>query len=305
MLANKLPPVGRMGLSPMLNPAGKLIGDLTVARLARDRFMVFGAGAAEKYHMRWFEQHLPATGVTLRAFGLDLVGIGLAGPKARDVLAALTDEDVSNEAFRFMDFRPTMAVGLHQVMAGRVSFTGETGYELWMRPDQQIAVFEALWQAGQPHAITPFGSRALLSLAREKFFGTWAREYRPIYGPFEAGLGRFVDLSKPDFIGRAAALSEQQQGPKRQRIHFVIDAGDADALGDEAVWKDGAVVGWITSGGYCHFSQCSVATGYVASEHLQATMAEAVWEVEILGERRRAVVQSEPVYDPKGLKMRM
>ncbi len=306
MLANKLPAIGRMALAPMLNPAGKLIGDFTVARLAQDRFMVFGAGAAEKYHMRWFRQHLPETGnVTLRAFGLDLVGLAIAGPGARGVLAQLTDEDVSNEAFRFMDFRPAMGVGLHQVMAGRVSFTGETGYELWMRPDQQVAVFEALWKAGQSHAITPFGSRALLSLAREKFFGTWAREYRPIYGPFEAGLGRFVDLSKPDFIGRSAALLEQQQGPNRQRITFVIDALDADALGDEAVWKDGAVVGWITSGGYCHFSQCSVATGYVASEHLQAGVAEAVWEVEILGERRRAVVQHEPIYDPEGLKMRV
>ena len=241
----------------------------------------------------------------MRAFGLDLVGIGIAGPKAREVLAALTDEDVSNEAFRFMDFRPSMMVGLHQVMVGRVSFTGETGYELWMRPDQQVAVFEALWKAGQSHAITPFGSRALLSLAREKFFGTWAREYRPIYGPFEAGLGRFVDLAKPDFIGRSSAALEQQQGPKRQRINLIIDALDADALGDEAVWKDGAVVGWITSGGYCHFSQCSVATGYVNSEHVQKGADHSVWEVEILGERRPAVVQSEPIYDPKGLKMRI
>ena len=306
VLANKMPKTGRLMLAPMLNGRGKLIGDFTVAKAADDLFYVFGSGAAEKYHLRWFDQHLPADGsVVVKALGMDLVGLSIAGPRARDVLAALTDSDVSNQGMRFMDFRASIEVGWVQAMVGRISFTGDLGYEIWVRPEQQVALFNALWEAGQAYGMRPFGSRALLSLAREKGFGSWAREYRPIYGPFEAGLGRFVDLGKTDFIGRTAAAAERDAATKRQRVGFVVEADDADAIGDEAVWKDGAVVGWITSGGYCHHVECSYATGYVDSASI-ATDADADagnWEIEILGERRRARLQSEPLFDPKGSRM--
>jgi len=148
------------------------------------------------------------------------------------------------------------------------------------------------------------GSRALLSLAREKGFGSWAREFRPIYGPFEAGLDRFVALNKGDFIGRDAAAAEKASGPARKRVGFTVDAGDADAIGDEAVWKDGEVVGWITSGGYCHHAGASYATGYVPAERLGPDAAQATWEIEILGERRRARLQFEPLFDPAGARAR-
>jgi dimethylglycine dehydrogenase len=148
------------------------------------------------------------------------------------------------------------------------------------------------------------GSRALLSLAREKGFGSWAHEFRPIYGPFEAGLDRFVALNKGDFIGRDAAAAEKASGPARKRVGFTVDAGDADAIGDEAVWKDGEVVGWITSGGYCHHAGASYATGYVPAERLSPDAAQATWEIEILGERRRARLQFEPLFDPAGARAR-
>jgi dimethylglycine dehydrogenase len=144
----------------------------------------------------------------------------------------------------------------------------------------------------------------LLSLAREKNFGTWAREFRPIYGPFEADMGRFVDLSKNDFIGRDGAAKEKEEGPKRSRVSFVVEASDADAIGDEAVWKDGKVVGWITSGGYCHFAEKSLAIGYVPTETIANGGASAKWEVEILGERRPARLQLEPLVDPEAKRMR-
>ena len=303
MLANKIPKAGRMMLEPMLNHNGKLIGDFTLAKAHDGRFFLFGSGAAEKYHLRWFEQHLPADGsVAIRPLGMGLVGLSIAGPQARAVLAKITDDDVSAQALRFMDFRSKMEVGMVHAMVGRISFTGDLGYELWVKPEQQVALFDALWQAGQEFGMRPFGSRALLSLAREKGFGTWAREFRPIYGPFEAGLGRFVALGKDDFIGRAAALQEHSQGPKRQRVAFVVDADDADALGDEAVWMDGKVVGWITSGGYCHTVERSYATGYVASDAL-AQSAGAHWQLEILGELREARLQGEPLLDPQGTRM--
>jgi len=305
MLANKMPRTGRMTLSPMLNERGKLIGDFTVAKAADDRLYVFGSGTAEKYHMRWFEQHLPADGsVTVKALGLGLVGLTIAGPRARDLLANLTDDDVSTGAFRFLDFRPKMEVGLVKAMVGRISFTGDLGYEIWVNPEHQLALFESIWRTGQEFGIRPFGSRALLALAREKGFGTWAREFRPIYGPFEAGLGRFVDLSKNEFIGRTAAAEEKAKGPARQRVGFVVEADDADAIGDEAVWKNGKVVGWITSGGYCHHVGCSYATGYVPSEALGKDAATAVWEIEILGERRRARLQIDPLFDAPGARAR-
>lgn len=304
MLANKLPKTGRLTLAPMLNHAGKLIGDFTVAKAGPERFFIFGSGAAEKYHMRWFEQHLPKDRpVRVAALGQQLTGLSIAGPRARDVLAKLTDDDISAKAFRFMDFRTDMTIGMVPAMVGRISFTGDLGYEIWVQPEYQIALFEALWEAGREFGIRPFGSRALMSLAREKNFGTWAREFRPIYGPFEADLGRFVDLTKNDFIGRAGAAREADEGPRRQRVSFVVEADDADAIGDEAVWKDGAVVGWITSGGYCHHMQRSLAIGYVPSEVL-VDHAKANWEIEILGERRPARVQLEPLFDPQAQRMR-
>lgn len=304
LLANRLPKAGRIALSPMLNARGKLIGDFTVAHAGQGRLLVFGAGAAERYHLRWFGQHLPAEGgVVVRALGLSLAGLSIAGPKARDVLAKVTDDDVSPGAFRFLDFRPRMQVGLVEAMVGRISFTGDLGYEIWVQAEHQVALFEALWEAGQEFGIRPFGSRALLSLAREKGFGTWAREFRPIYGPFEAGLGRFVDLGKCDFIGRDAAAEEQRRGPALVRVGFTVEANTADAIGDEAIWRDGEVVGWVTSGGYCHVAARSYATGYVRAPALAAA-AGAAWEIEILGDRRRAALQTEPLFDPQGARLR-
>jgi dimethylglycine dehydrogenase len=305
ILANKMPRSGRLSLSPMLNKEGKLIGDFTVANAGGGRFVVFGSGAAEKYHMRWFESHIgPSDDVRVTALGLSLTGLTIAGPKARDVLAQLTDDDVSAKGFRFMDFRPAMEIGMASAMVGRISFTGDLGYEIWVKPEHQIALFDALWAAGQKFGMRPFGSRALLSLAREKNFGTWAREFRPIYGPFAAGLGRFVDLTKNDFIGRSAAAEEQRVGPSNQRVNFVVDVETADAIGDEAIWLNGAVVGWVTSGGACHHAGRSYATGYVKSQFLDKVGSNDVWEIEILGVRRAAALQIEPLFDPQGARMR-
>lgn len=305
LMANKMPKQGRLTLTPMLNEKGKLIGDFTVAKVGPERFFIFGTGSAEKYHMRWFEQHLPKDGrVTIKAMGASLCGLTIAGPKAREVLAKLTDEDVSAAAFKFMDFRPNMDIGMVPAMVGRISYTGDLGFELWMAPENQVAIFNALWAAGAEFGIKPFGSRALMSLAREKNFGSWSREFRPIYGPYEADLGRFVDLSKNDFIGRAGAAAEKEKGPQRRRVSFVVEATDADAIGDEAVWKDGKVVGWITSGGYCHHAGCSIAIGYVPAETLGKDADKAKWEVEIIGQMRPAKLQLTPLFDPEAKRMR-
>jgi dimethylglycine dehydrogenase len=135
----------------------------------------------------------------------------------------------------------------------------------------------------------------------EKSFGTWAREYRPIYGPFEAGLGRFIDLRKGAFIGREAAMAEQASGGERRLITLDVSTRDADAIGDEPIWHDGRVVGWVTSGGYGHSVQKSLALGYVEREVAEQTHG---FEVELLGERCAAVRLHCPAFDPDGSRMR-
>ncbi|ATN35298.1 glycine cleavage system protein T [Rhizobium sp. ACO-34A] len=302
LLAGRIPPAGRMALTPMLNEAGKLIGDFTVANLDEEEFLVIGSGIAEEYHMRWFEQHLPDDGsVEVSPLGLGLVGLSIAGPRARDVLAKLTHLDMSDSAFPFMDIRE-MDIGMAPAIVGRVSYTGDLGYELWMRPEYQRYLFDAIMEAGAEFGISLFGARALNSLRLEKSFGSWSREYRPLYGPLEAGLSRFVALGKEaDFIGKEAALKEKAEGGSLRLRTFVVSARDADVIGDEPIFLNGEVKGWVTSGGFAHPSGVSVAIGYVPKE-----VADEIdgWSIEILGEELPARLQPQPLFDANGSRMR-
>ncbi|SIQ33199.1 dimethylglycine dehydrogenase [Rhizobium sp. RU20A] len=302
MLTCRIPAAGRMALAPMLKEDGKLIGDFTLAKLGEGDFLVIGSGIAEDYHMRWFEQHLPKDGsVTIEALNLGLVGLSVAGPKARDVLQALTHLDLSDAAFPFMDIR-RMDLGMAPAIVGRVSYTGDLGYEIWMKPEYQRYLFDSIMEAGAPHGIRLFGLRALNALRLEKSFGSWSREYRPLYGPLEAGLGRFVALSKPaDFIGKAAAATEKAEGGTLRLRTFIIEATDADVIGDEPIYFNGEVRGWVTSGGYAHAAGLSVAMGYVPKEI--ADEADG-WSVELLGAVLGARLQPQPLFDANGSRMR-
>jgi dimethylglycine dehydrogenase len=182
-----------------------------------------------------------------------------------------------------------------------VSFTGELGYEIWVTSEYQRALFDLLTHAGAALGLRHFGGRALNAMRLEKGFGTWAREYRPIYGPFEAGLGRFIDLNKGAFIGRDAAVAEQAGGGERRLITLDVAARDADASGDEPIWHHGRVVGWVTSGGYGHSVRKSLALGYVSRDVADQTDG---FEVELIGERCAAVRLIGPAYDPDGKRMR-
>ena len=300
LLANRIPREGRMVLSPMLNPRGTLIGDFTLAKLGPERFLILGSGPAEAYHMRWFRQQMPGDGVRLRSLRTELMGLSIAGPKARELLARVTDEDVSNEGFRFMAIRP-MEIGLSPALVGRITFTGDLGYEIWMRPDYQLAIHDTLVEAGGDLGLRHFGGRALNSLRLEKGFGSFTREYTPDYTPFQAGLERFVDMRKNDFIGRDALIEEQRAGPARKRVIFRVDANGVDALANEPVLCDGETVGWVTSGGFCHHLDASIALGYVPSGLAERTGG---FQIEILGEMRDAVILPEPPFDPAGSRMR-
>ena len=311
VLANRIPEVGRIALAPMLGPQGRLAGDLTVAALpatpadaadgAAEQFMVFGTGAAERYYERWFDACLPRDGtVRYASLGANLCGLSIAGPAARDLLAEVTDMDVSGTAFRFLDIRRT-AVEAVPVVLGRITFTGDLGYELWVEPAYQQRLFDVLTRAGERHGLRLFGARALDALRLEKSFGAWATEYRPIYDPYESGLGMFVKLDKGGFMGRDAAVRLREEGPARRLVTFTVDADDADVIGDEPIWHDDEVVGWVTSGGYAHCSQASVALGYVPTPLADV---DGGFEIEVVGVRRQALRRDTCLFDPAGSRMR-
>ena len=300
IMANRVPAVGRIALSPMLNERGKLIGDFTLCRLAQERTFLICTYAAEVFYRRWFERHAPPASVLVRPCAMEYVGLSVAGPGSRALLQGLVREDLSAMAFPFLSFA-RMDVGMVPALVGRISFTGELGYEIWVTSEYQRALYELLMSAGRERGLKLFGGRALNTLRIEKSFGTWAREYRPIYGPYEAGLGRFVDLKKGDFVGRAAALEERDSGGTLRLASFSVDAGEADALGDEPIWHDGRVVGWVTSGAYGHSVGRSLALGYIPKE---LAGADAGFEIEIIGARRAARREAAAVVDPEGRRMR-
>ena len=306
MLTNRVPNVGRIVLSAALNPSGRIEGEFSVARTAPDHFFLFGSLPAEVYHSRWFVAHLPADGsVSFRVIGLGLNGLSIAGPQARHLLQSVTDTDLSTPSFKFMDFK-RIDVGMIPAWVGRMTYSGDLGYELWVTPDGQLALYDLLKAAGERFGLADFGLRALLSLRLEKSFGTWFREYRSIYTPLEAGMDRYLKFDH-GFIGRAAVEAERDgAGPARRLVTFIVEPGTgddaADVIGDEPVWHDGTVVGWVTSGGYAHYVGQSVALGYVPTA-LAAPGTDG-FEIEIIGRRRPARLQLEPLFDPAGRRMR-
>jgi dimethylglycine dehydrogenase len=239
---------------------------------------------------------------------LSMVGLTVAGPRSRDVLQKLTNTSLPTADFPFMAFRK-VDLGMAPVWLSRMTYTGDLGYEMWMQPEYQRYLFDLLWAAGAEFDMRLFGFRALITMRLEKNFGTWFREYRPIYTPLEAGMDRVLKFDH-EFVGRAAVEAEiAAGGPKRKLTMFVVEPdpdSPADVIGDEPVWHCGPdgdrVVGWITSGGYAHYSGASLAWGYIPTE--LATPGTTGFEIEIIGNRRPARLQLEPTLDPAGTRMR-
>jgi dimethylglycine dehydrogenase len=303
LLTNRLPKTpGKTVLSPMLSPKGRLIGDFTVTRLEDSRFILLGSGPMQRFHMRWFGQKLPADGsVRVENLSARYCGLHIAGPAARELLQKLADGDVGANAFPFLSGRE-MAIGpCPNAIAVRVSFTGELGYEIYMPAEYQRALYDELLQQGRELGIRHVGSRALLSLRVEKGFPSWGADISPDYTPYEPGLGRFVRMDKPDFIGKAALERRNGAAPKERLASFIVDANGADCFGGEAIFRNGALAGYVTSGSFGHHVGESLALGYVRSEYFEDG---AAFEVEVLGQPRPAVLSEKPRYDPEGTRMR-
>ena len=304
LFTNSLPGMNRTVLTAMLNPQGRIVGEFSVSRVGEEEFHLFGSQAAEVHHPRWFLDHLPAgSPIRFENLSLSMVGLTVAGPRSRDVLQKLTDTSLATKDFPFMAFRRAN-IGMAPVWLSRMTYTGDLGYEMWMAPECQRYLFDLIWDAGREFDMGLFGFRALITMRLEKSFGTWFREYRPIYTPLEAAMDRSLKFDH-DFIGREAVEAEKASGgPKRRLVTFVVEPdpeAPADVIGDEPVWHDGKVVGWVTSGGYAHYSKVSLALGYVPAELAQQTDG---FEIEIIGRRRPARIVHEPVLDPSGSRMR-
>ena len=288
VMANRMPGEdGRIVLTPMLNEAGRIIGDFSVTRIGPQEYLLVGAGSTERFHLRWWERLLPASGVELESMMTRLAGFAIAGPRARDLLARLADRDVSNDALPFFTGCRMQVGPAPDVIVLRVSYSGELGYELYLPPEHQIPLFLALRGEGAELGLRCAGMRALGSLRLEKGFAGWGRELSPDHDPFQAGLGRFVKLDKDGFIGRDAALRAAEREPDERLVLFEIDADDtdpcADPWGGEPVLRDGEYVGYLTSAGYGHCAGRALALGYIRSD---AIASSAAYDVEVIGEPR-------------------
>jgi dimethylglycine dehydrogenase len=300
VLACRIPRVGRLGLAPMLSPAGRIVGDLSIACLAEDRFLIVGSGFAEEFHLRWFWQAEPPADVFVRSAASTLAGFSIAGPRSRELLQRLVRIDLSAPAFRLFQVAET-AVGLAPAILTRAGFTGELGYEIWTTPDYFATLYDELREAGAGLGLIHFGGRALSSLRLEKGYGSFNKDFRPDYTPAETGLDRYIDFNKPDFTGRAAALADRASGARLRFVVMEVADADAEVVGFESIMKEGAAVGYVTSGAYGHCVGKSLAAGYVP---VALAQEGAHFEIDILGEMRIATVRLQPLHDPEGLRLR-
>ena len=300
MTVSRLPKPGRARLAPMLSETGKLKGDLTIINWSDGTFWIEGSYYLRQWHMRWFADHA-REGVSVRDISDDMIGFSLSGPKARELLSRATHKDVSNAALPFMG-AATLDIGLMRANVARLSVTGELGYEINCRALEHASLRRTLLEAGRDLDVREYGYSALLSLRLEKSFGIWSAEFTQDRTPRTTAMDRWIAWDKGDFLGREAALAESKgPPPERQLVTLEIDANDADATGYEPVWRLGAIVGFVTSGGYGHTIGKSLAMALIAPE---AAAIGSELSVHIVGAERKARIISPSPYDPAGKAMR-
>jgi len=304
VFANRMPSeVGRSCLTPLIGKRGGIAGDFTVTCLDLDDYWVIGSGMAERYHQRFFNAVPLPEGTSFTSLTNSHCGFSVAGPLARDLLQRLTNTDLTTPAFPFMRSGRIDLAGL-DVIALRVSFTGDLGWELHCAEADQPALYRALLQAGAPQGVGPVGSRALMSLRIEKGYGSWGREYSPEHWPQEVRLDRLVKMDK-DFLNKEA-VAETLSKPARETLCLIaidnadVTASNADASGGEPIFTpQGAPAGRVTSGTYGHSVGQSLALGY-----LRGIQPGQRVTVMILGRPHRGTVLKEPPFDPKGTRLR-
>ena len=302
LTCSKLPRLGRISLAYMLHERGGVLSEFTITRLAEDRFYLISAAAGEWHDEDWLRKHLPDDGSVKLSLEHGRMGtLVLAGPKAREVLGAVTEADLSNEAFPWLSAQ-TIEIGMARVIALRVNYVGELGWELHVPVEDMIPLYDALIEAGKPHGIRDFGMYAMESLRLDKCYRGWKSDLGSEYSPLMSSLDRFVDLKKDDFIGKDALLAESVAGVKEKFVPLTLDQpGAADAPFCAPIRSNGDIVGLVTSGGWSYTLEKSIVLGYVRTD-----LAEpgAKLEIDILGERCPATVGQEPLFDHNNSRLR-
>ena len=300
-------PVGRLTYTQLLNSRGGIEADLTVARLADEKFYVVTGTGFRTHDLSWFRDHIPAgLDVTLTDVTEDFGTLSLMGPRARDVLAAVTEADVSNTGFPFGHVREITIAG-HTVRALRVTYVGELGWELHMPIGATGEIFDALMAAGAPFGIRPVGYRALESLRLEKGYRAWGSDITPNDTPMEAGLGWAVKLRKnTDFLGRRALEKANGAALPKRFAGFTVDDPDIVLLGRETILRNGEPVGYLTSGGYGYTIGKGIGYGYVRSPDGVGDdfLTGGDYELVVATERTPARIHLGPLYDAAGEKVK-
>ena len=296
-ITGKLPAVGRLGLAYFADDKGRIVTEMSVARLGADTLLLITAATAQAHDREWLTRHL-APGLTLRdvteAWSCQI----LTGPKSREILAACSDADLSKGWLTFQ----TARIAGQEVWLFRVSFAGELGWEIHTNVGATAQVWDAVWAAGRPLGLKPFGMFALNALRVEKGYRAWKGDLSTDYTVLQGGLERFVDWTKPAFRGKAALEAEKQRGVAKRFCTLVIEAGEQDPPYMATIWKDGAIVGELTSGYYGHRVGACIGLGMLKVE---VNVPGTVVEVEIFGQRFQAVVQADqPLWDPKNERIR-
>jgi dimethylglycine dehydrogenase len=300
LCANRLPALGRVALTQMCRPGGGIECDITVTRLEPERFYLVSAAATELHDYAWLDWHLPDDGSVELRNDTERHGVlTLAGPRSRELLQPLVEEDVSRGAFPFFRARRLEVAGV-PTLALRVSYVGELGFELHHPVEHQRTLYERLLEAGEALALVDFGYRALDSLRLEKAYRLWGADMSADWTPLEAGLERFVAFDKGDFVGRDALLRQRSEGIGRTLACLTVETDDADPHGNEPVRADGTPIGYVAAGGYGHVVEQSIALAYLPVAHAEPGTRLTV---DILGEPRPAVVVPQPIYDPENLRL--
>ncbi|MEX3009880.1 FAD-dependent oxidoreductase [Hoeflea sp. TYP-13] len=302
MITGALPRLGRVSLAYFCSESGRVITELTVTRLEENRFWLIGPAAGYWHDRDWLKQHMPDDGsLVLEDITARFGTLVLAGPKSRDILAAIADEDISNGALPWLCAAP-ITIGMARGLVLRVNYVGELGYELHMPLETMSAVHAQLLAAGEEHGIGHFGMYAMDSMRLEKGYRGWKQDLSSEYTPLTSGVDRFVKLNKAQFIGREALLKQSQEGVAQRFVAMELEPGDGtEAPYGSPVFVGDARVGLITSGGFGHRTGKSIALGYVDTAH---TGEGTELLIDIYGERRKATVVPEVIYDPQNERLR-
>jgi 4-methylaminobutanoate oxidase (formaldehyde-forming) len=294
--------VRRIVYTQMLNSRGGIECDFTVTRLEEERFSIVTGTAFGNHDLEWMRRHLPRDGsVELADVTAQWSCLALWGPRARDILAPCTPDQLGTEDFPYMSVRD-IAVGHVPVRALRVTFVGELGWELYCPTEYGMALWRTLWEAGEPHGLVCGGYRAIDTMRLEKGYRLWGGDVTPDETPYEGGLGFCVKLDKPGgFVGRDALLETRERGPGKRLCCLVLADPRSVALGNEPVEVAGAVRGRVTTGGYGFSVRRSIAYAYLPPEHAAPGTEVAV---EIFGEWIAGEVAREPLWDPEGARVR-